>query len=163
AFEEAVERGDLDAAREVDFAVWAPLGADDELRDMWLATPDARGLPEGATPRQPEPAADRLDDVQVPTPLVVPTHPPPPHPPRPACRAGRPTPPQTGRSAGRGPPAFPAPASSRSNQTTTSRSGRRSSSASSCSSSSVRRRRRRTRAAATPSSTSAAPPTAGSQ
>ena len=77
AFEEAVERGDLDAAREVDFAVWAPLGADDELRDMWLATPDARGLPEGATPRQPEPAADRLEDVQVPTLVVVATHDPP--------------------------------------------------------------------------------------
>jgi hypothetical protein len=31
-----------------DFAVWAPLGADDVLRRLWYATPKARGLPTGA-------------------------------------------------------------------------------------------------------------------
>jgi pimeloyl-ACP methyl ester carboxylesterase len=31
-----------------DFAVWAPLGADDLLRKLWHATPKARGLPTGA-------------------------------------------------------------------------------------------------------------------
>jgi pimeloyl-ACP methyl ester carboxylesterase len=41
---------------------------------MWLATPDARGLPEGAKASGPEPAADRLEGVQVPTLVVVATH-----------------------------------------------------------------------------------------
>jgi pimeloyl-ACP methyl ester carboxylesterase len=55
-----------------DFAVWAPLGADDVLRRLWYATPKARGLPTGADllPR-PEPrAGERLDQIAVPT-LVV--------------------------------------------------------------------------------------------
>src|SRR6185437_14513819 len=46
-YEAAVERGDLDAAMAFDFEMWAPLGSDEHLRDLWLATPDARGLPEG--------------------------------------------------------------------------------------------------------------------
>ena len=62
---------------EIDFAVWAPLGADDELRELWRATPDALGVPDGATPRRPEPAHDRLEEVAVPTLVVVPTHDPP--------------------------------------------------------------------------------------
>src|SRR5205823_5863774 len=46
AYEAAMERGDLDAAMEIDFDVWAPLGADDLIRELWRATPDARGLPD---------------------------------------------------------------------------------------------------------------------
>ena len=41
---------DLDTMMEIDFAVWAPLGADDELRELWRATPDALGVPDGAKP-----------------------------------------------------------------------------------------------------------------
>jgi pimeloyl-ACP methyl ester carboxylesterase len=77
AFESAIERGDLDAARDLDLALWAPLGADDLIRDMWLATPDARGVPDGTQARQPEPAGERLEEVQVPTLVVVAAHDPP--------------------------------------------------------------------------------------
>ena len=73
-YEAAVERGDLDAAMAFDFEMWAPLGADDQLRDLWLATPDARGLPEGATPTPRPPAHDRLGEVAVPTLVIVATH-----------------------------------------------------------------------------------------
>jgi pimeloyl-ACP methyl ester carboxylesterase len=77
AFEQAIERGDLATAMEIDLAVWAPLGADDTLRELWHVTPDARGVPDGATPRRPEPANDRLEEVSVPTLVIVPTHDPP--------------------------------------------------------------------------------------
>jgi 3-oxoadipate enol-lactonase len=76
-FEGALERGDLDTAMEIDLAVWAPLGADDELRELWRATPDARGLPEGAKPRPPEAAQERLGEVGVPTLVIVAAHDPP--------------------------------------------------------------------------------------
>jgi 3-oxoadipate enol-lactonase len=76
-FEGAIERGDLDTAMEIDLAVWAPLGADDELRELWRATPDARGLPEGAKPLPPEAAHERLEEVGVPTLVIVPAHDPP--------------------------------------------------------------------------------------
>jgi pimeloyl-ACP methyl ester carboxylesterase len=73
-YEAAVERGDLGAAMAFDFEMWAPLGADEHLRELWLATPDARGLPEGATPK-PRPAAhERLHELAVPTLVVVATH-----------------------------------------------------------------------------------------
>jgi len=72
-FEAAIERGDLDAAMEFDFRMWAPLGADEQLRDLWLATPDARGLPEDATPTPPPPAHERLRDLAVPTLVVIAT------------------------------------------------------------------------------------------
>ena len=62
---------------EIDFAVWAPLGADDELRELWRATPDALGVPDGAKPLRPEPAHDRLEQVAVPTLVIVPAHDPP--------------------------------------------------------------------------------------
>jgi pimeloyl-ACP methyl ester carboxylesterase len=69
-FEAAIARGDLEAAAKIDFAVWAPLGADDELRELWRSTPDALGVPDGTELRRPEPAHDRLDRIDVPT-LVV--------------------------------------------------------------------------------------------
>jgi pimeloyl-ACP methyl ester carboxylesterase len=77
AFEAAIERGDLVTAMEIDLAVWAPLGADDTLRELWHATPDAHGVPDGATPRPHDPAHDRLEEVSVPTLVVVPSHDPP--------------------------------------------------------------------------------------
>jgi 3-oxoadipate enol-lactonase len=77
AYEAAEARNDLDAMMEIDFAVWAPLGADDELRDLWRATPDALGVPDGAKPLRSEPANERLEQVAVPTLVIVPTHDPP--------------------------------------------------------------------------------------
>ncbi|MDX6401417.1 MAG: hypothetical protein QOF27_2023, partial [Gaiellaceae bacterium] len=77
AFEAAIEAGDLAAAMEIDLAVWAPLGADNTLRELWHVTPDARGVPDGMTPRRPHPAHDRLENVAVPTLVVVPVHDPP--------------------------------------------------------------------------------------
>lgn len=74
AYEAAIESGDLDAAMAIDFELWAPLGVDDEIRDMWLATPDARGLPDGARPRPRDPAVDRLEEISAPTLAVVATH-----------------------------------------------------------------------------------------
>jgi pimeloyl-ACP methyl ester carboxylesterase len=73
-YEAAVERGDLDAAMDFDFELWAPLGADDHLRELWLATPDARGLPEGAAPKPRPPAHERLHELSVPTLVIVATH-----------------------------------------------------------------------------------------
>lgn len=74
AYEAAEAIGDLDTMMEIDFAAWAPLGADDEIRELWRATPDARGVPDGAKPLRPEPAADRLEQVAVPTLVIVPAH-----------------------------------------------------------------------------------------
>lgn len=42
----------------VDFAVWAPLGADARLRELWQATPEARGI--AWQPTRPEPAFEEL-------------------------------------------------------------------------------------------------------
>jgi 3-oxoadipate enol-lactonase len=77
AFEAAIERGDLATAMAIDLAVWAPLGVDDTMRELWHVTPDARGVPDGATPRRPDPAHERLEEVSVPTLVVVPAHDPP--------------------------------------------------------------------------------------
>jgi pimeloyl-ACP methyl ester carboxylesterase len=77
AFDAAIESGDLATAMEIDLAVWAPLGADNTLRELWQVTPDARGVPDGATPRRPDPAHDQLEEVSVPTLVVVPSHDPP--------------------------------------------------------------------------------------
>jgi pimeloyl-ACP methyl ester carboxylesterase len=62
---------DEDDTMAVDFAIWAPLGVDELIRDMWLTTPKARGLPEGARSRPRRSAADRLDQIAVPTLVVV--------------------------------------------------------------------------------------------
>jgi pimeloyl-ACP methyl ester carboxylesterase len=68
---------DHNDAMAVDFAVWAPLGVDDLIRDMWLATPKARGLPAGAQPRKRPSAAERLGEISVPTLVVTAKHDPP--------------------------------------------------------------------------------------
>jgi pimeloyl-ACP methyl ester carboxylesterase len=70
AYEAADESGDLDTAMAIDFAVWAPLGADDTLRELWRATPDARGIPDGAEPAPRPDSHERLSEIVVPT-LVV--------------------------------------------------------------------------------------------
>ena len=48
---EAVETPEQE--RELDLALWAPLGADDSLRELWQATPEARGI--AWAPTRPEP------------------------------------------------------------------------------------------------------------
>src|SRR5439155_1814432 len=44
-YDAAEAEGDLDAMMEVDFEVWAPLGADESMARLWHATPDANPLP----------------------------------------------------------------------------------------------------------------------
>jgi len=70
AYDAAIESGDLDAAMEIDFAVWAPLGADDAMRELWRVTPDARGVPEGAIAAPRPETHERLAEIAAPT-LVV--------------------------------------------------------------------------------------------
>jgi 3-oxoadipate enol-lactonase len=44
-----------------DFEVWAPLGADDFMRELWQVTPDARGVPDGTEPApRPDAEPERL-------------------------------------------------------------------------------------------------------
>ncbi len=74
AYEAAIERGDLGTAMEIDFAVWAPLGVNETMRELWRATPDARGLPDGAVPRPRDPPDERLGEIDVPTLVLVAAH-----------------------------------------------------------------------------------------
>lgn len=78
-YEAAEAAGDLDAAMDVDFEVWAPLGADDRIRQLWRATPDANPLPDGVEPLEPAgaPAKERLGELAVPTLVVTAKHDPP--------------------------------------------------------------------------------------
>ena len=77
AYDGAVEAGDLDTAMQIDLDVWAPLGADDAMRELWRVTPDARGMPEGANPLPRPDAHMRLEEIGVPTLVIVPSHDPP--------------------------------------------------------------------------------------
>jgi pimeloyl-ACP methyl ester carboxylesterase len=67
------------AAMEIDFEVWAPLGADERIRQLWRATPDANPLPDGVEPVSPggAPAKERLGELTVPTLVVTAKHDPP--------------------------------------------------------------------------------------
>ena len=78
-YEAAEAAGDLDAAMSVDFEVWGPLGADDRIRQLWRATPDANPLPAGVEPLGPNgaPAKERLGELAVPTLVVTAKHDPP--------------------------------------------------------------------------------------
>jgi 3-oxoadipate enol-lactonase len=76
-FDAALARGDLDRAMEIDFAVWAPLGINDEFRELWQFTPDARGVPDGTELKRGEPVHERLDEISVPTLVVLAIHDPP--------------------------------------------------------------------------------------
>ncbi|HEU5244979.1 MAG TPA: alpha/beta hydrolase [Gaiellaceae bacterium] len=62
----------LEAEMEIDFEVWAPLGADERIRRLWRTTPTANPLPDGVESIDPGGAAakERLGELAVPT-LVV--------------------------------------------------------------------------------------------
>lgn len=66
----------LEAMMEIDFEVWAPLGADDRIRELWRATPDANPLPDGVEPREPSgaQAKERLSELTMPTLVVTAAH-----------------------------------------------------------------------------------------
>jgi pimeloyl-ACP methyl ester carboxylesterase len=70
-FEAAEDKAE--AMMEIDFEVWAPLGADDRIRQLWRATPDANPLPEGVEPLDPAgaPAKERLGELAVPALIVT--------------------------------------------------------------------------------------------
>ena len=71
-WEAAERRGDLAELAEIDMEVWAPLGADVELRRMFLENAEASNGDDPAVAVEP-PAATRLGEIQVPT-LVVTGH-----------------------------------------------------------------------------------------
>ena len=75
-YEAADAAGDLEAAMEIDFEVWAPLGADERIRRLWHATPEANDLPSDLAPIEPEgpPAKERLGELAVPTLIVTASH-----------------------------------------------------------------------------------------
>jgi pimeloyl-ACP methyl ester carboxylesterase len=64
------------AMLEIDLEVWAPLGADERIRELWRATPDANPLPDGVEPLDPPgaPAKERLGELAVPTLVVTAAH-----------------------------------------------------------------------------------------
>jgi len=78
-YDAAEAEGDLEAAMAVDFEVWAPLGADDRIRQLWRATPDANPLPDGVEPLAPAGAAakERLGELAIPVLVVTAKHDPP--------------------------------------------------------------------------------------
>ncbi len=74
-YEAAIAAGELERAAEVDFAVWAPLGVDARIRELWAETPDAKRLPPGIDLIPPrKPAAGRLGELVVPTLVVTAAH-----------------------------------------------------------------------------------------
>jgi pimeloyl-ACP methyl ester carboxylesterase len=66
----------LAAMMEIDLEVWAPLGADERIRQLWRATPDANPLPDGVEPHDPAgaPAKERLAELAVPALVVTAAH-----------------------------------------------------------------------------------------
>ena len=75
-YEAAEAAGDLEAGMEIDLEVWAPLGADDRIRELWHTTPEANGVPPGIEPLDPggAPAKERLGELAVPTLVVTVSH-----------------------------------------------------------------------------------------
>ena len=75
-YEAADAAGDLETAMAIDFEVWAPLGADDRIRQLWGATPEAKSLPADLEPLAPEgpPAKERLGELAVPALVVTASH-----------------------------------------------------------------------------------------
>jgi pimeloyl-ACP methyl ester carboxylesterase len=53
----------------VDFKVWAPLGVDEQIRELWQATPEAKG-----TAWQPTRPEARFDEIAAPIYVVTVTH-----------------------------------------------------------------------------------------
>ena len=78
-YDAAADDAKLETMMEIDFEVWAPLGADERIRQLWRATPDAHPLPAGVEPREPggAPARERLAELAVPTLVVTARHDPP--------------------------------------------------------------------------------------
>ena len=78
-YEAAEAEGDLEAALAIDLEVWAPLGADERIRRLWHATPEANRLPADLEPRRPEgrPARERLAELAVPVLVATVSHDPP--------------------------------------------------------------------------------------
>jgi 3-oxoadipate enol-lactonase len=78
-YDAAEAEGDFDAMLAVDLEVWAPLGADERIAQLWFATPDANPLPAGVEPRWPTgpPANERLGELSMPTLVVTASHDPP--------------------------------------------------------------------------------------
>jgi pimeloyl-ACP methyl ester carboxylesterase len=64
-----------DDEMEVDFEVWAPLGTDDFMRELWRSTPEAKGVPDGAEPAAR--AAAKPEELQCPVLVIVAKHDPP--------------------------------------------------------------------------------------
>jgi 3-oxoadipate enol-lactonase len=66
----------LEAMLEIDLEIWAPLGADDRIRELWRETPDANPLPDGVEPLAPAgpPTKERLGELTVPTLVVTAAH-----------------------------------------------------------------------------------------
>jgi pimeloyl-ACP methyl ester carboxylesterase len=75
-YEAAEAEGDLAGAMEIDLEVWAPLGADERIRQLWQATPEANGVPPGLEPLQPTgaPAKERLGELALPVLVVTVSH-----------------------------------------------------------------------------------------
>ena len=75
-YEAAEAEGDLEAAMAIDLEVWAPLGTDARIRELWRATPDAKALPDGVEPLPPTgaPAKERLGKLAVPSLVVTVAH-----------------------------------------------------------------------------------------
>jgi 3-oxoadipate enol-lactonase len=66
----------LETMLEIDLEVWAPLGSDERIRELWHATPDANPLLDGVEPLDPpgRPAKERLGELTVPTLIVTAAH-----------------------------------------------------------------------------------------
>ena len=66
-WEAAEQRGDLAELAQIDLDFWAPMGADEELRAMFVENAAASN---GDDPAEDDPSVDRLGEIAVPT-LVV--------------------------------------------------------------------------------------------
>jgi pimeloyl-ACP methyl ester carboxylesterase len=75
-YEAAEEARDVEAAMEIDFEVWAPLGADDRMRQLWHATAEEVPMPDGVgpLPARGGPAKPRLGELAVPALVVTAAH-----------------------------------------------------------------------------------------
>ena len=75
-YEAAPDDEKLETMMEIDFEVWAPLGADERIRRLWRATPDANPLPGGVEPLEPAgaPAKEALGELALPTLVVTARH-----------------------------------------------------------------------------------------
>ena len=65
--------GDLATLAEIDLEIWAPLGADEELRRLFHENVEASNADDPAVPVEP-PAATRLAEIHIPTLVVTGDH-----------------------------------------------------------------------------------------